>query len=433
MAIAVEMPKMSDTMVEGTLVEWSVKEGAKVSSGDILAQVETDKATMDLEAYDDGVLLKQVAQEGDAIPIGGLIAILGKAGEDVSAMLAQYQSGGGAAAAAPKVEEVASPAVESVVVEEVAASTVASTPSSAPAQSTSGSNGRAIASPLARKIAREKGIQLSGISGSGPRGRIVKRDLENVQQSSGQAAPRGSSSQALVRVSGGVSDTKLSQMRKTIARRLGESKFQAPHFYLNMDISMDQTVEMRGRINEEGQRRGLPKISFNDIIVKACAHALKIHPEINSSYLESEGVIRTYNDIHVAVAVAVDEGLVTPVVSHTDRIGLAEIASTINDLASRAKIKKLAPEEMQGSTFTTSNLGMFGIREFTAIINPPNACILAIGAVRDQAVVRDGAIVPGKVMTVTLSCDHRVVDGAVGSAFLVTLKGLLEDPARMLI
>ncbi len=425
MAIAVEMPKMSDTMVEGVLVEWSVNEGDKVSSGDIIAQVETDKATMDLEAYDDGVLLKQVASEGDAIEIGGLIAILGKAGEDVSEILAKYAGGVPAKQTVSESKDVSESSAESSPVSEA---------SSSSAEPVASSNGRIKVSPLARKMAADKGLSLSSISGSGPDGRIVRRDVEGASpaSSSTSTAPV-TSSQALVRMSGGVQDVALTQMRKTIARRLAESKFGAPHFYLSMDVDMAQTVEMRGRINEEGARRGLPKISFNDIIVKACAHALRIHPEVNSSYLETEGVIRQYEDIHVAVAVAVAEGLVTPVVRHTDRIGLAEIAGTINDLASRAKTKKLGLDEMQGSTFTTSNLGMFGIREFTAIINPPNACILAIGAVRDEAVVRGGQVVAGKTMTVTLSCDHRVVDGAVGSAFLVTLKGLLEDPARMLI
>jgi len=422
MAIAVEMPKMSDTMEEGVLVSWLVEEGAKLSAGDIIAQVETDKATMDLEVYDDGVLLKIVAQQGGSIPIGGLIAVMGSEGEDISDLLAQYSSDGAPVDAAT-VEDVAEP-------EET--SDAASVSEAAPAPSGDGvASGRVKASPLARKMAAERSLDLGSVAGSGPEGRIIKRDIEAALSAPSVAKP--------VSVARPAADgpeyesIPISQMRKTIARRLGESKFSAPHFYLNVDIDMEQAIDARSRINAVAEAQGKGKVSFNDMIVKACALALREHPAVNSSWMEKEGEMRRYRDVHVAVAVAIDEGLVTPVIRNADIKGLAEISANVRELAGKARDRTLGLDEMQGSTFTTSNLGVLGIDNFTAIINPPNACILAIGTIRDVPVVRHGTVVPGKLMTVTLSCDHRVVDGATGARFLGTVKHYLEEPTTMLL
>ena len=435
MAIAVEMPKMSDTMEEGVLAAWLKEEGQTVAAGDVVAQVETDKATMDLEVYDDGVLLKRVIGEGDAVPIGGLIAILGKAGEDISAILAKYQ-GGGAAPAPAAVEEVpaAAPAVE-----------VPSAPISASDDS------RVKASPLARKLAADHGVNLAGVAGSGPEGRIIKRDVEAAM--GGTAAPAPVAAPALVAApvaeaprasvpapaapiaapGGSYDAVRISQMRKTIARRLAESKFTNPHFYLTADIDMSEAVAFRGKLNEKAEANGLAKVSFNDLVTKACALGLRQHPWVNASWMEAEGEIRLHHDVHVAIAVAIEDGLITPVIRHADRKGLSQLVAETRSLAERARNRELQPEDWSGSTFSTSNLGMFGIDEFTAIINPPNACILAIGSIRDVPVVKGGVVVPGKQMKVTLSCDHRVVDGATGAEFLKTVRGYLEDPVTMLL
>ncbi len=431
MAIAVEMPKMTDTMEEGLLVAWMVEEGDAISAGDILAQVETDKATMDIEAYDDGVLLKKVIDEGEAVPIGGLIAVLGKAGEDVAAVLAQYEQGGDGAAPAPEAPP------------ETATQPSASPPShdGVPAEAV----GRIKSSPLARKLAIDHGLDLRTVRGSGPEGRIVKRDIEAMlakQQGAPVSVkapaprPAPASAKAAPVAAGeeeGYESVRISPMRKTIARRLAESKFTAPHFYLTIDLEMERAVAVRQQLNAVAVAQGRQKISYNDLITKACAVTLRQHPQVNASYLAEEGEIRRYNYVHIGVAVAVDEGLVTPVLRHADRKGLAELAVEMRALAARARERKLQPDEMAGSTFTTSNLGMFGIEEFTAIVNPPNACILAIGAIRDVPVVKDGEIVPGKRMKVTLSCDHRVVDGATGAQFLQTLRHYLEEPLNLLI
>lgn len=431
MAIAVEMPKMSDTMEEGLLVSWLVEEGAKVKSGDVVAQVETDKATMDLEVFDDGVLLKKVAQEGDSIPIGGLIAILGKAEEDISAILAKYGSSDGAVSAAPASPEVST---EAPAVEAPDATATASTTD----------DGRVKASPLARKIAEDKGLDLHGIAGTGPEGRIVKRDVESapvavaaapqpVATPQPVAAPARPTPSAAPAPAGQYRSEKITPMRRTIARRLSESKFTAPHFYLQVDVDMEKSIAFRQEVNKIAEARGMTKVSFNDIITKACAVALKQHPQMNSSYLENEGEIRHYDYAHVAVAVAIDEGLVTPVIRNADQKGLSQIAAETQDFALRARNRQLEPADWEGSTFTTSNLGMFGIERFTAIINPPNAGILAIGAIRDEAVVKDGTVIAGKRMALTLSCDHRVVDGAVGAKFLGALKQFLEEPTLLLL
>ncbi len=426
------MPKMSDTMEEGVLVSWLVDEGAKVSAGDVIAQVETDKATMDLEVYDDGVLLKKVAQEGEAVPIGGLIAVLGKEGEDISDLLAQY-GGDGAATAAPP-EAPAKPEAPSG--DGAEPTTIAPVkPEEAP------SDGRVKASPLARKMATEHGIALSEVRGSGPEGRIIKRDIEAVlterpvapKEVEAAPVPRPAPAPAPAMPGEAYEVVRLSQMRKAIARRLAQSKFTAPHFYLTAEIDMDKAVAFRSQLNALAEAQGRGKISFNDLITKACALALRQHPYVNGSYLEEEGEIRLYREVHVAVAVAVDEGLITPVIRNADRKGLAQIAEETRELADKARNRQLQPEDYSGATFTTSNLGMFGIEEFTAIINPPNACILAIGAICDVPVVRDGEIVPGKRMKVTLSCDHRIVDGAVGSRFLTTVRDYLEEPLNLLL
>ena len=438
MAIAVEMPKMSDTMEEGVLAAWLVEEGTSVSAGDVVAQVETDKATMDLEVYDDGVLLKRVIGEGDAVPIGGLIAILGQEGEDVSAILAKYDGGGDGAAseAAPAASESAP------VVAEAAAPAPAMTEQVAPAPSDDG--GRVKASPLARKMATEQGIDLTRLTGSGPEGRIIKRDVEAAIGGAVQPAPQPVApaetprpvvepSAPIAAPGGAYESVRISQMRKTIARRLAESKFTNPHFYLTADIDMSEAVSFRAKLNEKAEARDLGKVSFNDLVTKACALALRQHPWVNASWMEAEGEIRLHKDVHMAIAVSVDEGLITPVIRHADRKGLTELASETRELAAKARNRELQPEDWSGSTFSTSNLGMFGIDEFTAIINPPNACILAIGSIRDVPIVKDGVVVPGKQMKVTLSCDHRVVDGVAGAEFLKTVRGYLEDPVTMLL
>ncbi|HYE97075.1 MAG TPA: pyruvate dehydrogenase complex dihydrolipoamide acetyltransferase [Rubricoccaceae bacterium] len=479
MAIPVEMPKMSDTMEEGVLVAWLADEGDQVSAGDVIAQVETDKATMDLEVYDDGVLLKRVVPQGASVPIGGLIAVLGKEGESADEVLTKYGAGGaggdGATEAAPPAEPVRQPGQDpgaaadtpsnadknegatvptageavpnaSRVAEPSNVSSGDGAPAPAPEPAPAGEGvDRIKASPLARRMAQERGVDLARLRGSGPEGRIVKRDVEAAL---GGAAPSAAPQEAPtprpapaprppVPAPGATGDdytsVPLSQMRKTIARRLSQSKFSAPHFYLTAEVDMERAVELRDRLNEGAEARGRAKVSFNDLVTKVCAVALRLHPAVNSSWLEEQGEIRRHHHVHVAVAVAMEEGLVTPVVRDADRKGLAEIAAETRDLAERARARKLDPSEWEGSTFTTSNLGMFGIHEFTAIINPPNACILAIGAIRDVPVVKGGQVVPGKRMTITLSCDHRAVDGATGAAFLADVRRFLEEPVLMLL
>jgi pyruvate dehydrogenase E2 component (dihydrolipoamide acetyltransferase) len=447
MAIPVEMPKMSDTMEEGVLVSWNAEEGQTVSSGDVIAQVETDKATMDLEVYDDGVLLKRLVGEGDSVPIGALIAVLGKEGEDIEEILAKYGKGG-SPKAAPEGDGEAAAEVEQAREEDAVAERTSAGKS---AQSEPASEGRVKASPLARRLAGEHGVDLSNVTGSGPDGRVVKRDIEALlegkqitpaprKEEAPKEAPRPAvpaPTPAPARQPQETGDSydvvRITQMRKTIARRLSESKFTAPHFYLTIDVDMEKAIAFRAQVNGMAEAQGKTKISLNDVITKACAVALRSHPDVNSSWMEAEGEIRRHKQVHIAVAVAIEEGLVTPVVRHADQKGLTQIADETRSLAERARARKLEPADWEGSTFTTSNLGMFGIEEFTAIINPPNACILGIGAIRDEAVVRKGEIVPGKRMKVTLSCDHRVVDGATGAAYLATLKQYLEEPLNMLL
>jgi len=469
MAIPVEMPKMSDTMEEGVLVAWMKEEGDEVAAGDVIAQVETDKATMDLEVYDDGVLLKKVIEEGAAVPIGALIAVLGKKGEDISGILDKYQGG---AATAPPPEETPETPSEAPQAERVIGGEPVQTAGGEPRPATEGGDGvfgqeaaahagpapsvtpapgqvaeeRIKVSPLARRLASEHNLDLSALRGSGPEGRIIRRDIEAVLQQPAAGRPQQPAraeeapayapqpAPAPVSLPGDQYETvKVSQMRKAIARRLSQSKFTAPHFYLVVDVDMEKAVAFRQQLNELAESQQRPKISFNDFITKACALALRKHPEVNASWLEKEGEIRLHKQIHIAVAVALPEGLITPVIRNVDQKGIGQIAEETQSLATRARNKELQPTEYEGSTFTTSNLGMFGIEEFTAIINPPNACILAIGAIRDEPVVKDGQIVPGKRMKLTLSCDHRIVDGATGAQFLGSVKQYLEEPLSLLM
>ena len=434
-ATVVRMPKMSDTMTEGTIAAWLKKVGDKVKSGDVLAEVETDKATMELENYEDGTLLYTGPQAGEAVAVDGILAIIGEEGADVQALLGGQRGG-----AAPAPEAPAAPAAEAAA---PAAGQALGTTDQAPA-----STGRLLASPLAKSIAKDKGLDLRQIKGSGENGRIIARDLENAQPQAAAAPAAATPAQApseyiqaalpeakpAAPVPGTNTqapdtyvDLPVSQMRKVIAKRLSESLFTAPHFYLTMEIVMDRAMETRGKLNELSP----VKLSFNDLVIKACAVALKQHPAINSSWLGDR--IRQNKVVNIGVAVAVDEGLLVPVVRNADGKGLSAIATEVKELAGRAKTKKLQPAEWEGSTFTISNLGMFGIDEFTAIINSPDACILAVGGIKQTAVVKDGALAIGHIMKVTLSCDHRVVDGATGAAFLQTVKALLEDPMRMLI
>ncbi len=447
MAIPVEMPKLSDTMEEGVLSAWQAEEGDEVSAGDVIAQVETDKATMDLEVFDDGVLLKKVVGEGQAVPLGSLIAVLGDAGEDISDLLADHGANGAPETAAPETEE--TEAEESEAEEETDETTEkedvetrhaaspdeVETEEETAAEAPSG-NGRIKASPLARRLAGEHGIDLAGVDGSGPQGRIVKRDIE-ARLAEGAPEEEAAAPQPAFQPAGeaeaAYETESISQMRKAIARRLAESKFTAPHFYLTVEIDTEKAEALRADLNALTEEQEKPRLSFNDLITKACALALKAHPQVNAAYLAEQGEIRYYRAAHVAVAVAIDEGLLTPVIRHADRKGLGQIAEETKALAEKARSGKLQPAEYEGSTFTTSNLGMYGITEFTAIINPPNACLLAIGAIRDVPVVSGGEVVPGRRMRLTLSCDHRVVDGATGADFLATLKQYLEAPMSLML
>lgn len=411
------MPKLSDTMTEGTVAAWHKKVGDKVKSGELLAEIETDKATMEFESYVDGVLLYIGVEKGKTVAVDALLAVFGKEGEDVSAIVA-------AEGAAPAVKEeapvAAAPAPTAPVVETpMPAAPVATAPVSAPVSAPKPINdGRMRVSPLAKKLAEDKGLPLQYIPGSGDGGRIVRRDIDAFM--AGAAVQSASAVESY-------SEENVSQMRKTIARRLAESKFTAPHFYLTMEIDMGRAVEARAAINAATGS----KVSFNDMVIKATSLALKQHPKINSSWRGD--TIRYNNHVHMGVAVAVDEGLLVPVVRFADTKSLAQINQEVKVFVDKAKNKKLQPSDWEGNTFTISNLGMFGIEEFTAIVNPPDACILAVGAIREVPVVKNGAVVPGHTMKLTLSCDHRVVDGASGSAFLQTLKAMLEEPVLMFI
>ena len=416
MAEIVYMPKLSDTMTEGVVAAWNKKIGDPVKSGEVLAEIETDKATMEFESFFDGVLLHIGVEVGKSAPVNTVLAIIGQAGEDVTSLLSATPAPVEAAKEAEKPTVQPSPAAPQAapVIEKTAPAVTQTAPTS---------NGRIFASPLAKKLAEEKGIDIGFVSGTGDGGRITKRDVDHYTpyapaERKVYSAPVGQES---------FTDEPISQMRKTIARRLSESKFTAPHFYLTLDINMDNAIAARKSLNVmEGV-----KVSFNDMVIKSVAHALKQHPTVNSAWLGD--VIRRNQHVHIGVAVAVEEGLLVPVIRFADSKGLTQISSEVRDYAQRAKDKKLQPSDWEGNTFTISNLGMFGIEAFTAIVNPPDSCILAVGGIKEVPVVKNGQVVPGNIMKVTLSCDHRVVDGASGAAFLQTFKQYMENPVAMLL
>ncbi|CAM1344332.1 pyruvate dehydrogenase complex dihydrolipoamide acetyltransferase [Tenacibaculum amylolyticum] len=420
----VKMPRLSDTMEEGTVASWLKNVGDKVEEGDILAEIETDKATMEFESFYEGTLLHIGIEEGNSAPVDSLLAIIGKQGTDVAAVIEAHKSGNLTTATpseAKKEEKITTEAPAAATTETVA--------------TTNTSGGRIFASPLAKKIAKDKGINLTDVKGSGENGRIVKKDVENYTPTAKVEAPVASTSATpttavtsfAIAGEENTQEVKNSQMRKAIARSLGNSKFSAPHFYLNIEVDMENAIASRKTIN------AIPdvKVSFNDMVVKACAMALRKHPQVNTTW--TDNATQYHSHIHVGVAVAVDEGLVVPVVKHTDALTLTQIGASVKDLAGKARSKKIKPNEMQGSTFTVSNLGMFGIESFTSIINQPNSAILSVGAIVEKPVVKNGQIVVGNTMKLTLACDHRTVDGAVGAQFLQTLKTYIENPVTMLV
>jgi len=424
----ITMPRLSDTMTEGTVAKWLKKIGDSVDEGDILAEIETDKATMEFESFHQGTLLYIGVEEGNTAEVDAVLAVIGEKGTDMNPYLDTLSKMGSSSESAPETKEPSKP--------EPAASqpaTSASTPSSKPAMATNASaapapvqmssNGRIVASPLARKMAEERNINLNQVSGSGEGGRIVKRDIENftpgaVASSQMPFVPKGQES---------FEEVANSQMRKVIARRLGESKFSAPHYYLNVEFDMDNAIAFRAQYNSVPDT----KISFNDMVVKATALALKQHPQVNSQWFDDR--IKKNHHVHIGVAVAVEDGLLVPVLKFADEQSLTQIGAQVKDYAGRARNKKLTPEEMDGSTFTISNLGMFGITDFTSIINQPNSAILSVGAIVQKPVVKNNSIVVGNTMKLTLACDHRTVDGATGALFLQTLKEYIENPVTMLI
>jgi pyruvate dehydrogenase E2 component (dihydrolipoamide acetyltransferase) len=447
MAIIVELPRLSDTMEEGVIAKWRVNVGDKVKRGQVIADIETDKATMEFESFDAGIVLKLVAPEGETLPLGAPIAVLGKEGEDPEAALGGRAGGdkpivdtpkpssapteipSKAPAAAKDLEAAEAGATKPEDVPAKGAATPTKAAAAAPAVEAKRGNGKPPASPLARKLARDHGVALDQVTGSGPHGRIVKSDVLAAAQQGKSGGPAGTvvSRDGRSFVSRPDTPMKLSQMRKTIAKRMAQANAEIPHFYLRLAIDMTQAVALRQQLTD-----ALPdvKISFNDIVVFGVARALVKHPEINA-YWDGQTIVRR-GDIHIGIAVAVDEGLLVPPVKHAEQKSLSQIAVEVRDLGTRAKEKKLAPEEMTGSTFTVSNLGMFGIDDFAAVINPGEGAILAVGAIADEAVVIDGAVVVRKRMRVNLACDHRVMDGATGAKFLATLRTLLERPVAML-
>ena len=411
------MPRLSDTMTEGVIASWIKSVGDTVKKGDVLAEIETDKATMELESYKDGVLLFQGANAGEKIQVNDLLCIIGKSDLNIEPIIAAAKSNvSNPEKIASNTEIFESSSSKNEVSKPVIEETIVNT-------------GRIFVSPLAKKLAEEKGIDLKYVKGSGDNGRIIKADIDNydsqlVNKSVESVSP--STFQLINQSASSHTDVPVSQMRKVIAKRLSESLFTAPHFYLTMSVDMDEAVQARKKLNEDADI----KISFNDMVLKATAMALRKHPKVNSSWLGD--VIRQNNHINIGVAVAVEEGLLVPVVRHADHLSFSQIGAQVKDFAQKAKDKKLQPSDWEGNTFTISNLGMFGIEEFTAIINPPDSCILAVGGISQTPVVKNGSIVVGNVMKLTLSCDHRVVDGATGAAFLQTLKSYLEQPIKML-
>ncbi|MEN9964274.1 MAG: hypothetical protein RL582_1369 [Bacteroidota bacterium] len=407
MAEVIRMPRLSDTMTEGKIVSWNKKVGDTVKPGDVMAEVETDKATMELESYQEGVLLYIGVEPGNAVIVDGILAVIGKAGEEFQSLLSD----------APTSTAAAAPVAAETTAQPVATTAAPETPAH--------SDSRVKASPLAKKIAEDKGIDIQKLTGSGDGGRIVKRDLDQISTMPA-AAPKMASVPAISGTEG-YTDLPLSQMRKTIARRLSESMFTAPHFYLKMEIKMDAAIEARNAINAISP----VKVSFNDMIIKACAAALRRHPDVNSSWMGD--FIRQNHHIHIGSAVAMPDGLIVPVIRFADQKSLSDIAAETKMLYGKAKDKKLQPQEFSGNTFTISNLGMMDIEDFTAIINPPDSCILAVGRIKEVVVKKGEGFAVSNVMNVTLSCDHRSVDGAVGAAFLQTLKGFIEQPVTMLV
>jgi pyruvate dehydrogenase E2 component (dihydrolipoamide acetyltransferase) len=413
----VTMPRLSDTMEEGTVASWLKKVGDSVEEGDILAEIETDKATMEFESFYSGTLLHIGIGEGGSAPVDAVLAIIGPAGTDVSSVLS-------AAAAPAAPTEAVEEKSEILAAAPVVAAPVLQTTEIAP------SNGRIFASPLAKKLAKEKGLDLSTVTGSGEHGRIIRRDVEQAQVVAAPAVSAKAQPEATpVVAASGVENkesVKNSQMRKVIAKRLSESKFTAPHYYLTVEVEMDEAKVARQQINQ------LPdtKVSFNDMVLKASAMALLKHKQVNTTWSDEATIINHH--VHLGVAVAVEDGLVVPVIKHADQLSFTQLGATVKDMAGRARNKKLTPAEMEGSTFTVSNLGMFGIEEFTSIINQPNSAILSVGAIIEKAVVRDGVIVPRSMMKLTLACDHRTIDGATGAQFLQTLKMYLEHPVTLL-
>ncbi len=415
MAEIIKMPRLSDTMEEGTVATWLKKVGDTVEEGDILAEIETDKATMEFESFSEGTLLFIGIQEGDTAPVDELLAIIGDKNEDIDALIKDFKANNTNAEEVEVKEEpkAVEEKVETPILEEVSVAI-------------SNANGRVIASPLAKKLAKDKGINISNIQGTGEHGRIIKRDIENFNP----ATVSKSTAPVAKFVASGKEDfdeVKHSQMRKVIAKRLGESKFSAPHYYLNIEFDMDNAIAFREQFNSIPDT----KISYNDMIVKACALALRQHPQVNSQWFDDK--MRLNNHVHIGVAVAVEDGLVVPVVRFANEQTLPQIGSAVKDYAVRARNKKLTPQEMEGSTFTISNLGMFGIESFTSIINQPNSAILSVGAIVQKPVVKNGQVVVGNTMKLSMACDHRTVDGATGSLFLQTLKGYIENPVTMLV
>ena len=423
----VTMPRLSDTMEEGTVASWLKKVGDAVEEGDILAEIETDKATMEFESFYSGTLLHIGIDEGGSAPVDSVLAIIGPAGTDVSAVLSGATAPAADAPAAPK--EAVEVKSEAPVAAPVSAAPASAAPATQAPEVTS-SNTRIFASPLAKKLAKEKGLDLSTVKGSGEHGRIIRRDVEQAQVVAAPAASaKAQPVAAPVVAASGVENkesVKNSQMRKVIAKRLSESKFTAPHYYLTVEVEMDEAKAARQQINQ------LPdtKVSFNDMVLKASAMALLKHKQVNTTWSDEATIINHH--VHLGVAVAVEDGLVVPVIKHADQLSFTQLGATVKDMAGRARNKKLTPAEMEGSTFTVSNLGMFGIEEFTSIINQPNSAILSVGAIIEKAVVRDGAIVPRSMMKLTLACDHRTIDGATGAQFLQTLKMYLEHPVTLL-
>jgi len=411
----ITMPRLSDTMTDGTIATWLKKVGDTVQEGDMLAEIETDKATMEFECFYEGTILYIGVQEGETAPVDSLLTIIGAAGTDVSAIVVNHGN-------SSSDEKMASSEKKSEKKEEKTVETKSTVNTT-----TNNSGGRIFASPLAKKIASDKGINLTDVNGSGENGRIIKKDVENYTPSAKPVEASSATATSFVAAGEEKSEEiKNSQMRKAIAKSLGNSKFTAPHFYLNIEVDMDNAMASRKIIN------AIPdvKVSFNDMVVKACAMALKKHPKVNTSWTEANTIIHSH--IHVGVAVAVSDGLLVPVIKHTNQLSLTQIGATVRDLAGKARDKKIKVDEMQGSTFTVSNLGMFGIESFTSIINQPNSAILSVGAIVEKPVVKNGQIVVGNTMKLTLACDHRTVDGAVGAQFLQTLKTFIENPVTML-